>query len=144
MTGKSVSVMLRGDAMRVQAVENFQFLVQYFRMTQSLVKEDESMIIIAYTSDSIGFELELDLLEEQMFMLVVKLNDGELPSGYYLNNTETVRLHLEKLLRFYYGVNAMHQGNTFEQQLELYAELLKKYGARLLKQGFGLFEHPPV
>lgn len=146
MIGNEVKLTNMNKILEANVLKTFRFLVTDFGMSQPLIKEAGSLIVVAYLGNTVGFEVELDVREQQIYMLVVHLNNGRLPKGYYREADRTVRIHLEKLLKFYYGMDVPNQnaGETPEGQMNHYAKLLRKYGSQLLEQGERLFEHPPL
>jgi hypothetical protein len=63
------------------------------------IRRDESMTQIDYLKGNLGIELELDWREFGAFLLVVRLENGQLPNGYYLSNGRKCRKHIGNIIR---------------------------------------------
>ena len=48
---------------------------------------------------AIAIELELDWREFDSFFLLVKLEGGQFPQGYYVSNGKPCRYHLQKVIK---------------------------------------------
>lgn len=57
------------------------------------------MTQIDYLKGNLGIELELDWREFGAFLLVVRLENGQLPNGYYLSNGRKCRKHIGNIIR---------------------------------------------
>lgn len=53
---------------------------------------------IDFLRDSIAIEVEIDWRELDVFFLVVRLEDGRLPEGYYVSRGRRSRVHLLNLI----------------------------------------------
>lgn len=86
--------------------------------------------IMTYIGDTVAIEIECDLREQRVFVLIVKLQEGQLPEDYYVSDGEIVRIHLSKLLSLCAGGSpgdyvSRHAG--MERQAAEYASLLRTY-----------------
>lgn len=59
--------------------------------------QDGPVTTISWLHSRVALELELDLHEFNAFVLVVRLEDGQLPSGYYVSQGRVARVHLLRL-----------------------------------------------
>ena len=57
-----------------------------------------AMTAIAWLQSDVAIELEIDWLELAIFCLLVRLEEGKLPEGYYISNGKPCRYHLQKLI----------------------------------------------
>jgi hypothetical protein len=76
------------------ATKVFSELVEKWHFSKPLVIKDDEITRILFSHTNIGFELELDWRENSAFGLVVRLEDGKPPSGYYVSNGKRCRRHL--------------------------------------------------
>ena len=58
-----------------------------------------TMTIIDWLHSDVAIELELDWREQEIFCLLVRLEHGKLPEGYYVANGNPCRYHLQKVIR---------------------------------------------
>lgn len=80
------------------AVNEFSELVQ-FGFTPPVIIRNGWGISIDWFYRGIAVELEIDVRESAVFCLLVRLEDGQLPDGYYVSNRKPCRIHLQKLIR---------------------------------------------
>lgn len=67
-----------------------------FRLAQT---ETEGWITrVDYLRDEIAIEVEVDSRETDLFLLLVHLDEGRLPNGYYVCNGKRCRIHLLTLI----------------------------------------------
>jgi hypothetical protein len=64
-----------------------------------LVEPRTGQTTVAYISDPLTFEVELDWRERAAFLLVAQTIGGHRPPGYYVHLDKRVRLHLMDALR---------------------------------------------
>lgn len=62
-----------------------------------LNQEEWSTTLTLMLTD-IALEVEIDWREFDVFVLVVRLENGEIPSGYYVSEGRSCRLHLQKVI----------------------------------------------
>jgi hypothetical protein len=91
--------MYQDSAIVEEAAEAFSELVKKWHFNGPLVIKEDWMTRILFSHVDIGFELELDWRENSAFGLVVRLEDGKPPSGYYLSNGRRCRKHLQNIAR---------------------------------------------
>jgi len=79
-------------------IENTSFLkeVGYDNFIEKSDVWDYTLSYISSNRDH-AIEFEVDYRDLDVFVLVTVLEDGKLPSGYYMNKGKQVRTHLEKL-----------------------------------------------
>jgi len=58
-----------------------------------------AMTTIAWLHSNVAIELELDWRELSISCLIVRLEDGKMPDGYYMSNGKPCRYYLQKLIR---------------------------------------------
>lgn len=86
-----------------QEIEHF--IVQEFAVLQSkygfqppTFKRQGWITSIDLANDGIAIEVEVDWREFDVFLLVVRLEAGQLPRGYYVSNGKRCRIHLLTLI----------------------------------------------
>lgn len=81
------------------AIEIFSFLKEY-GFYESLFRSNNLQSGISYLAENIGIDVELDWREMWVLVLIVRLESGKLPNGYYVSNTDgkICRIHLQKAL----------------------------------------------
>lgn len=57
------------------------------------------MTRIDYLKGDLAFEIELDWRDFDLFALLVRLENGQLPSGYYVSHGRKCRKHLNTVIR---------------------------------------------
>ena len=48
--------------------------------------------------ENIGIEIEIDWRDFDVFVLVVRLEDGNIPGGYYVSDGKPCRYHIQKVI----------------------------------------------
>jgi hypothetical protein len=81
------------------AMERFSFLKGY-GFHEPLLRPNNWQSRISYLADNIGIDVELDWRDMWVFVLIVRLESGKLPNGYYVSETDgkICRIHLQKAL----------------------------------------------
>lgn len=64
-----------------------------------VVRRDDWSSVIGWFGLDIAIELELDWRELEIFVLIVRLDDGQLPQGYYIANGKPCRFHLQRVVK---------------------------------------------
>ncbi len=87
-----------------QEVEHF--VIQKFAVLQSeynfkppKVKKEGWITRIDFIKGDIAIEVELDWREFDVFLLIVRLEAGKLPQGYYISDGKRCRQHLLTLIK---------------------------------------------
>lgn len=57
------------------------------------------MTRIDYFKGDLGFEIELDWRDFDLFALIVRLENRQLPNGYYVSSGRKCRKHLNNVIR---------------------------------------------
>ena len=93
--------MKKVEEIRSIVIKKTEFLHE-FGYSKKKEKSDIWNYTLSYISESREFaiEFEIDYRDLDMFVLIAILDNGELPSGYYMNKGKIVRIHLEKLFEF--------------------------------------------
>ncbi len=126
------------------AIERFSFLKDY-GFHEPLFRPNNLQSRISYLSENIGIDIELDWRDPSVYVLIVRLESGKLPNGYYVSETDgkICRIHLQKGLynlgyrdeqinaeRFYKKRKKKEQKppsvEGMQSQLEADSNLLKK------------------
>ena len=63
-----------------------------------LIKDNSWVTTFDWLSDDIAIEVEVDWRDIDIFMLLVRLEDGKLPKGYYVSGGKPCRYHLQKVI----------------------------------------------
>ena len=71
-----------------------------------LVVPRSGQTIVAYISDPLTFEVELDWRDRAAYLLVARTVGGHRPPGYYMHAGNRMRLHLIEALRRSKSLNA--------------------------------------
>jgi hypothetical protein len=80
------------------ALAEFKPLVDEYGFKDPSIANEGWMTRIDYLGSNLGIELELDWRDFAFFVLVVRLENGRLPGGYYVSNGKKCRKHLLSLL----------------------------------------------
>jgi len=80
-------------------IGTFSFLKDY-GFHEPLLRPNNLQSRVSYLAENIGIEVELDWRDMWVFVLIVRLESGKLPNGYYVSNTDgkICRIHLQKVL----------------------------------------------
>ncbi|GEM_PF-3438183 len=116
----------------------FLFLGSEWGMEGPHVTRYAGVETITYMGNAIAIEIEWDRREQRIFVLVVKLQDGQLPADYYVSEGEVVRIHLPKLLSHCAGGSPsdyVSSHNESVSQAEEYASLLRVYADCIVLSG---------
>jgi hypothetical protein len=81
------------------AINEFTELLQKQGFSAPIIQRNGWMTRIDYLKDSLGIELEFDWRESDIFLLVVRLKNGTLPKGYYVESGRKCRKHLVNIIR---------------------------------------------
>jgi hypothetical protein len=133
-----------GDQKQIEisVEERFSFLSES-GFTQIKVKRSSLITTISFLTEKIGIQIEIDWRERGVFVLLAKLDEGELPKGYYASMGQTVRIslvdYLKKLKKsgteidipqIYYTGSARGSDEIkadFGRQIDVFSKLLKTY-----------------
>jgi len=80
-------------------LDEFSELVSRWGFQSPKVSEEDWMTRIDYIKGDLAFEIELDWRDFDLFVLLVRLENGQLPSGYYVSNGRKCRKHLNNVIR---------------------------------------------
>jgi len=109
-----------------------------------------------WLGEDIGVELELDAREEGMFLLLVRLESGHLPDGYYVAHGMLCRVHIENAisdLRLDVDVKALERVRSLNRtrrrspshwidMAHAYSDLLRSCIGQILSEGSRIFRSP--
>ena len=79
-------------------LEEFAELVE-LGFSKPIISHDNWSTVIDWMGAEIALELELDWREFTAFFLLVQLEEGKLPVGYYVSNGRPCRYHLQKVVK---------------------------------------------
>lgn len=77
----------------------FDPLVENHGFMPPTVTVDRATTQIDFLSREVGIEIEFDWRDFEAFVLVVRLEAGRLPNGYYVSRGRTCRKHLHEVFR---------------------------------------------
>lgn len=147
----------------VNACKNkFNFIVKNygFKNIEISDRSDAVHIVVSSLKNNIGFEIVLDLQDQDIEFLIVRLSSGKLPDGYFVTSEGKVcRVYITELLSKRNANTWLQQQrekgsqrkkrkgeahvldqSELEELLEAYAEALKEYGEDLLLDSPTYFE----
>ena len=75
----------------------FSFLVEA-GFSNPIVANNPLNTVICWKQHLIAIELELDWREWDVFVLIVRLENGKPPTGYYVSDGKSCRYHLQKVI----------------------------------------------
>ena len=79
-------------------INQFTELTDY-GFSEPVIKREDGSSVFDWLGSDIALELEFDWRELDVFLLVVRLEDGQLPQGYYVSNGKPCRFHLQKVIK---------------------------------------------
>ncbi|MFW9879943.1 MAG: hypothetical protein ACFFG0_43270 [Candidatus Thorarchaeota archaeon] len=135
-------------------LELYSFLLREFGLKKPRIKRDSGITTIYYLSKLIAIEIELDWREADIFVLVTKLENENLPGGYYMWKGKRYRLYIEDVLKILSieGTNKLVEsiitnrkkgGRTkkaMEERIAAYKQLLLISIDRIINEGVSVFE----
>lgn len=80
------------------AISQFAELINY-GFSEPVIRREDRSTVIDWLGTDIALELELDWREFDVFLLIVRLENSQLPQGYYVSNGEPCRFHLQKVIK---------------------------------------------
>jgi hypothetical protein len=69
-----------------------------YGFSQPRITQEEWSTTITLMLTDIALEIEIDWRDFDIFVLVVRLENGNLPSGYYVSEGRPCRYHLQKII----------------------------------------------
>jgi hypothetical protein len=98
-----------------------------------------AMTTITWLHSNVAIEPELDWRDLSIFCLLVRLEDGKIPEGYYISNGKPCRYHLQKIIRKHvwntnpdaFAVISNQSGRRQHKDLTYMRNLLSAYGIAL-------------
>lgn len=69
-----------------------------YGFSQPRVTQEDWLTTLTLMLTNIALEIEIDWRESDIFVLVVRLENGTLPSGYYVSEGRPCRYHLQKIV----------------------------------------------
>lgn len=128
----------------------FADLVTEWNFNEPLIQKEDSMTRISYLhSGDLGIELELDWREFEMFILIVRLENNNLPNGYYVSNGQKCRIHLANMVREQHWAvlrssnNKVQRNKTtdfFQSSILAAKSLLIEHLPKIMSKGDAIFD----
>lgn len=81
------------------ALQNFAILQSDYNFKPPRVKRESWITTVDFMRDDIAVELEIDWREFDVFLLIVRLEAGRLPKGYYISGGKKCRVYLLNLIK---------------------------------------------
>lgn len=136
------------------ALDKFSFLENQMGLSKPKISRETWKTRISYLGKETGFDIELDWRELDVFVLIVRLEEGKLPKGYYVSQGRKSRVIIEQVLKESFNVNLeeMNKINqsikkskqrsieTMVKRLNEYKNLLLNYSQILLSYGTQIFD----
>ncbi|MBI4356432.1 MAG: hypothetical protein HY559_00930 [Gammaproteobacteria bacterium] len=69
-----------------------------FGFTKPIANEEYWSTSITWMLKKIGVEIEIDWRDFDIFVLIVRLENGKMPNGYYVSGGQPCRYHLQKVI----------------------------------------------
>jgi len=99
------------------AIAEFLFLETEQSLSKPIIEKNNWFATnIYYLAPEIGFQIQLDWHEFKVFVLVVLLDEGKIPSGYYVHQGRKIRVHLGEVLKKYLNVQDKKLGAKKEKR----------------------------
>lgn len=128
----------------------FAFLQNEYGFNLPKVRKEAWVTRIDFIGEKIAIELEIDWREVDVFLLIVQLEAGKLPKGYYVSNGKKCRVHLLTLVQekkwavdqaiiSQIRSQQAHSVNELIPKIEAYSELLYSCLTEILAEGEALF-----
>lgn len=73
--------------------------IEKFGFAKPIVNRQKWSTVIDWLHDKIALEVELDWRDFDLFLLIVNLDNGNLPKGYYVSDGKVCRLHLQEAIK---------------------------------------------
>jgi len=139
--------MSQQDKLKNFVLEQFSDIVDQYSFSTPAIGEEKAMTRIDYLGTNLAIELELDWREFDIYVLIVRLEDGKLPKGYYVSNGKKCRKHFVNIVReqgwslgnFKISKKIRREENDFKQDLVAHKALLLSHMNELLDTGESLF-----
>jgi len=133
------------------SLQAFTFLQKEYGFKPPKIRRETWMTRMDFIYGKIAIELEIDWRESDVFLLIVRLEGGNLPKGYYVSGGKRTRVHLLTIIeRKSWPVDQSlisqirsHRGRSASEltsKVEAYSKLLRFCLAQLLAAGDTLFE----
>lgn len=135
------------------ALDTFSFLEDRYGFSAPVIKEKNWYLTdVAYLEKSIAIEMAFDFREKDVLILVVRLESGNFPAGYYVSNSKIVRKYLlnvinerkwkmsESLMIELRQLSRKLYDEVFlKQKLMVYRKILLDHIESLIREGANLF-----
>lgn len=122
-----------------KAIKHFNYLINDNGFTGPSIKNDPWITTIAYFGQEIGVELEIDFRDNYVFVLIVRLSNGKLPSDYFFSGVNKNRIHLETILNDRSKRKGLKSRDEFDDSLEKNADLLKMHLPTIILESGKIF-----
>lgn len=140
--------MIHTQKIEKNAIDSFAFLMEQSWFKKNGVKKTATGTYLTYFGDDLSVEIELDWRESGVFVLIVLMENGKLPKGYYSSKDgKVIRKHFYEVIKEEFDINirvssdaAQYTDKLFEDEITFYAGMLKQYADLLMKKGRSIFD----
>lgn len=80
------------------ALQNFAILQSDYNFKPPRIRREGWITTVDFIRDNIAVELEIDWREFEVFLLIVRLEAGRIPKGYYISGGKKRRVYLLGLI----------------------------------------------
>jgi hypothetical protein len=108
--------MTDGKKIESLVLERFSFLHVEKEYKKPQLIHNTTNTTVSYLSKEIGIEIELDWRDLNVFVLITKLEKGELPKGYYVSHGKKCRLHIEEILKNKLNIDSAGNSNSIKSK----------------------------
>ena len=142
------------------AIEQFAFLKKEYGLSKPIIRSKDWGMDIYYLASQIGFQIELDWHDFNVFILIALLEDGKIPGGYYMHKNKRCRVHLATVLKelriqdetmnFLMNKNKRKNRDShleeevIKQKITLYSAIVQSHAEKLINIDVAIFEGSDV
>lgn len=87
------------EEIKTRVRQQFAFLIGEFGFKEPQVQDQRTSSTFRYLDGELALEVEVEYCQFFIFVLVVKLEEGRLPQGYYQAKGTACRLHLQDIIK---------------------------------------------
>lgn len=85
------------DEFKTFVVEELESIREY-GFSEPIINDGDSVTSFDWLGEDIAIEVEVDWREFDIFLLLVRLENGRLPQGYYVSDGRRCRYHIQKVI----------------------------------------------
>lgn len=99
-------------------ISEFSELRELYGFNGPYISRETWVTRIDYLKNNLGIEFELDWRDYAVFLLIVRLENGALPEGYYVSHGRKCRKHIETIAREHRLISSLPLGKAKRRNLE--------------------------